>query len=411
MDNVIKEPEGRSFLKNLLPFFVLAHCAHHLLTALPGPLMPFIQEDFGLSYTGVSLVLFSFSLVYGFSQLPAGWLASRVGPRILLMAGIMGVAVAGVLVGISQSYIMMLVFLGLMGLVAGGYHPSASSLISAWVEPEKRGRALGFHLIGGNASFFLAPLVGAGIAATWGWRYSFIGLAIPTVLLGIIFYVFMARWGSGGQAWQVKAERQEEAQPVPGNRRRLVIFLILIIIAGGAGTSIMMFMPLYIVDQFGVSKQTASSMLSIVFGTGLIASPLGGYLSDRIGRIRIILVVSLAAGIFIYLLRFVPYGWGIGDLFFINGLGIGGMMLIIGICNSVRMPVSESYIVGQTTTRNRSTIYGIYFFAMQEAGAAYAPIYGYLADHYGFHFCFTVVSAVVVGVTLVCSVLLWSSQD
>lgn len=87
------------------------------------------------------------------------------------------------------------------------------------------------------------------------------------------------------------------------------------------------------------------------------------------------------------------------------------MMLIIGICNSVRMPVSESYIVGQTTSRNRSTIYGIYFFAMQEAGAAYAPIYGYLADNYGFHFCFTVVSAVVVGVTLVCSVLLWGSQD
>ena len=394
-----------------MPFFVLAHCAHHLLTALPGPMMPFIQEDFGLSYTEVSLVLASFSLVYGFSQLPAGWLASRIGPRILLMAGILGVAVVGVLVGISQTYIMMLVFMGLMGLVAGGYHPSASTLISAWVEPEKRGRALGFHLIGGNASFFLAPLVGAGIAAAWGWRYSFIGLAIPTVILGVIFYIYMARWGSGGQAWKVKAEHHDEAPMAPTNRRNLIIFLILIIIAGGAGMSIMMFMPLYIVDQFGVSKQTASSMLSIVFGTGLIASPLGGYLSDRIGRIRIILVVTLLAGIFIYLLKYVPYGWGIGDLFYINGLGIGFMMLIIGICNSVRMPVSESYIGRQTTTRNRSTVFGIYFFAMQEAGAAFAPIYGYLVDNYGFHFCFSVVSVVVVVVTLVCSVLLWRSQD
>ncbi len=411
MDTVPKEPEGRSFLKTLLPFFVLAHCAHHLLTALPAPMMPFIQEDFGLSYTEVGLVAMAFGLVYGFSQLPAGWLGSRVSPRILLMAGIMGVAVAGVLVGLSQTYIMMLVFLALMGLMAGGYHPSASSLITSWVEPEKRGRALGFHLIGGNTSFFLAPLIGAGIAAAWGWRYSFIGLAIPTVILGIVFYVYMSRWGSGGQAWRVKAERHEEAAPAPGNRRRLVIFLILIIMAGGASTSLMMFVPLYVVKQFGVSKQTAASLLSIVFGTGMFASPLGGYLSDRIGRIRIILVVSLLAGVFIYLLKVVPYGWGIGDLFFINGLGIGAMMLIIGICNSVRMPVSESYIGGQTTSRNRSTVYGIYFFAMQQAGAIYSPVYGVLVDHYGFHFCFTVVSAVVVGVTLVCSVLLWGSQD
>ena len=87
-------------------------------------------------------------------------------------------------------------------------------------------------------------------------------------------------------------------------------------------------------------------MLSIVYGTGLIASPLGGYLSDRIGRIRIILVTGFVAGVFIYLLKYVPYGWGVGDLFFINGLGIGAMMFIIGICNSVRMPVSESYIGG-----------------------------------------------------------------
>jgi len=49
MNTVIKEPKPRSFLTTLLPFFVLAHCAHHLLTALPAPMMPFIQEDLGLS--------------------------------------------------------------------------------------------------------------------------------------------------------------------------------------------------------------------------------------------------------------------------------------------------------------------------------------------------------------------------
>lgn len=390
---------------------MLAHCAHHLLTALPAPLLPFIQEDLRLSYTQVGLVMTAFSSTYGFSQLPSGWLASRIDPRILLMAGILGVAVVGVLVGLSQTYIMALVFLALMGLMAGGYHPAASSLISAWVEPGKRGRALGFHLTGGNASFFMAPLLGAGIAAAWGWRVSFLGLAVPTALFGIIFYMFMTRWGGSGQAWQVKGGHLDENQPAPGNRSRLVIFLILIILAGGASLSVLVFVPLYVVAQFGIAKQTAASLLSIAYATGLFASPLGGYLSDRIGRIRIILGVCLVAGIFIYLLQYVPYGWGIGDLFFINGLGIGAIIFVIGICNSVRMVVSESYIGGQTTSRNRSTVYGIYFFATMEAGAIFSPIYGILVDNFGFHFCFSVVSAVAVAVTLICSVLLWGSKD
>ncbi len=320
-------------------------------------------------------------------------------------------AVVGVLVGLSQTYIMLIVFLILMGLTAGGYHPSASSMISASAEAEKRGRALGFHLIGGNASFFLAPLVGAGIAAAWGWRVSFLGLAVPTALFGIVFYILMGRWAGASRIPRVRTDQLDVTPAPPGSMRNLVVFLLLVVFGGGASMSILQFIPLYVVKHFGVGEQTAASMLSIVFGTGLIASPLAGYLSDRIGRIRMILVASLLSGILIYLLKLVPYGWGIGDLFFINGLGIGAVMLFAGLCNSVRMPVSESYIGRQTTARIRSTIYGIYFFAMQEASALYAPLYGYIVDNYGFHYCFTMSSAIVIGVSLVCSVLLWGSKD
>ena len=134
-----------------------------------------------------------FSLSYGIGQLPAGWLADRIGPRILITIGICGVALVGLLVGLSQTYIMLIVLLALMGVVGGGYHPSAAPMISASVEPKNRGRALGFHLIGGSGSFFLAPLVAAATATTWGWRGSFIGLAVPTMIFGITFYVLLGR--------------------------------------------------------------------------------------------------------------------------------------------------------------------------------------------------------------------------
>ena len=156
---------------------MLAHFFHHLLPALAIPILPFIRNDFKLNYTQSALVLSTFALAYGIGQLPAGWLADRIGPRILIMVGILGVAVVGVLVGLSQTYIMLLVFLVLMGLLAGGYHPASTPLISASVEPNQRGRALGFHLIGGNLGFAVTPIIAAAIAANWDWRASFFWMA------------------------------------------------------------------------------------------------------------------------------------------------------------------------------------------------------------------------------------------
>ncbi|MBN2319924.1 MAG: hypothetical protein JXR49_12635, partial [Acidobacteria bacterium] len=50
------EPESRNFFLKTLPFFIMAHAAHHFLTALPTPLFPAIRDEFKLSYTKASLV-------------------------------------------------------------------------------------------------------------------------------------------------------------------------------------------------------------------------------------------------------------------------------------------------------------------------------------------------------------------
>lgn len=390
---------------------MLAHFAHHLLTALPVPLSPFIRDDFKLSYTQVAVVNSAFALPYGIGQLPAGWLADRIGPRMLITIGILGVAVVGVLVGISQTFIMLIVFLVLMGLAGGGYHPSSAPLISASVEPKKRGRALGIHLIGGSASFFLAPIIAAAIAGTWGWRGPFIVLAVPSAIFGILFFIFLGQGRGTRYAQRLAAQHPAEEKPAPGNIRRLVAFLVLTVIGGGMGFSITGFIPLYLVDHFGVSEPTAASMLSIIWSAGLWAGPFGGYLSDRIGRVPIIIATGVVGGVLVYLLRVVPYGWGIGDLFFVNGLGIGILLFFFGINSFIRMPVSEAFIMSQTSVHRRSTVYGIYYFAMQQAGGIFALIVGPIIDRYGFHTTFTIASAVSISVTLVCSVFLLGSKD
>lgn len=373
---------------------------HHLVTALPIPLLPFIRDDFALDYTQSGLAVSAFNLPYGISQLPAGWFADRIGPRILITTGICGVALAGLLVGLSQTYIMMIVFLALMGVLGGGYHPASPPVISASVGPKNRGRALGVHLIGGSASYFLTPLIGVAIATVWGWHGSFITLAVPTMAFGILFYVLLGRRADTKRAKHRITSSHSQAPPTPGHLRRLAVLIILSTFNGAMIFSIIAFIPLLMVDHFGVGKETAAIFLAIIYSAGLWASPLGGYLSDRLGRVPVILTVCFIAGPAIYLLNLVPYG-----------LGIGALLLIIGMVQYIRMPVTEAYIVGQTSERNRSTILGIYYFGNQGGSGVLTPIMGHLIDQLGFHTSFTIAGATVVVVTLACSILLWGNWD
>jgi len=342
----------------------------------------------------------SFALSAGAGQLPSGWLADRIGPTILIMVGIFGVAVAGVLVGISHTYVMLLVFLVFMGLLSGGYHPAATPLISASVATNQRGRALGFHLIGGNASFFLAPLVAGAIAGVWGWRGSFLVLAIPTAVFGLIFYIYLTR--RGGKTYTVEARRKfaEEKPPQRGNVRRLVAFLTMVVLGGGAGMSVLAFLTLYMVDKLGASEPMAASLMSIVYFSGLWAGPVGGYISDRVGSARVIIATALISGLVIYGIKVATLGFGFYAILFLMGLNM-----------AVRMPVTEVFIMSQTPAKHRSMIYGVYYFTMQYTGAIFAPFMGSLIQRYGFDFCFNLAAAAVTVMAVITSVFIWDAKD
>lgn len=384
----------------MLPLFVLAHFSHHLLSALLVPLLPFIRDNFALDYTQAGWVISAFTLSYGISHLPSGWLADRIGPRILITIGISGVALAGLLVGLSPTYVMMIIFLVVLGLTGGGYHPAAAPLISAAVDSKSRGRALGIHQIGGSASYFLAPLIAVAIATTFGWRSSFIWLSIPTIIFGIAFYVFLGRRGYAAKAKSGITGSDIEAPPTPGRWRRLVALITLSVVGQALLVSTTSFIPFFIVDHFGASEQAAGAILALIYSAGIWAGPLGGYLSDRLGTVPLMIVASLIAGPIVYLLNLAPYSWG-----------IPAVALAIGMVRHIPMPVSEAYIIGHTSERNRSTILGIYYFGSRGGPGVITPILGYLIDRFGFNTGFSVVGAAMVILTLGSSIFLWGKRD
>ncbi len=393
-------PTGRlSRLRGIFPglvvLFALAHLSHHIVTALPVPLLPFIRDEFGLDYTRAALVISAFSIPYGFAQLPAGWLADRFGARRMILLGISGVSVAGLAVGLSTQYVAMLVALGIMGALGGGYHPSAPPLIAAVTEPARRGRVLGVHMIGGSASYFLAPLVAAALAGVWGWRMPFISLALPSIVYGIVFFIILGR-------------RERRTASMPASSARVVVesqeridwvsmaaFLVLTGISAATVLSAVSFIPLYLVDVFGYAEATAALPVALFYSTGLWAAVTGVLLSDRIGPVRVVGGFAILSAPFVAALGFTG-----------SDVVIVALLFVLGVGTYARAPASEAYIVGRTPAGKRSTVLGLYYFGSMEGSGVLAPVFGYLIDHFGFTVAFSATAVALLAVALVCVLVL-----
>jgi MFS family permease len=380
--------------------FALAHFSHHILTALVVPLLPFIRSDFALDYTQSGLVVSAFSLAYGIGQLPAGWLADRVGAGLMIMVSISGVALAGLFVGLSPTFILIIVSLAMMGLAGGGYHPTPAPLIFMSVAPKNLGRALGLHFMGGSATYFLAPLIGVAIASAWSWRSTFIAIALPTILFGIFFYFLLCRGESRAKQKPKTTKSPDEKKTSSLPWRSLVAFIILSAFIAAIIQSIIAFIPLFMIDHFGASKKTAAAFLAIIYSGGLWAAPLGGSLSDRIGRVRMMLAMSFFLGPVIYVLNHVPFG-----------IGLGGLFVGMGIVLTIRTPVAEAFIVSWSPPHLRSTILGIFFFSAIEGGGVLTPLIGFLIDQFGFNTSFTVAAAATVAVSVICFLFLRGNRN
>lgn len=362
--------------------------------------MPFIRDDFNLDYTQVGWIMSAYTLAYGISHLPAGWLSDRLGPRLMITIGISGVALFAILTGVAPTYLAMVIFMVLLGVMGGGYHPAASPVVSASVDERNRGRALGLHQIGGTASFFLTPLIAVAIASALGWRGSVITISIPAFIIGIVLFVLLGKRGYAQKAPEVTASRQAEPREPSGNIRRLIPFITLGVVLQVMIFSVASYIPLFAVDNLKASEETGALLFSLFHFAGLWAGPIGGYLSDRLGKVPVMLTVSIVAGPAVYLLSLASLGWSIWLV-----------LLAIGICMYIAMPVTEAYIITHAPERHRSTVLGVYYFASRGGVGLIILAVGYLADRFSFETSFSMVGGAVLGVALICSVFLWGRRD
>jgi MFS transporter, FSR family, fosmidomycin resistance protein len=162
--------------------------SHYYILVLP-PLFAFVRADYGVSYTELGLALAAFNVVSAALQTPAGFLVDWLGARILLMIGLLLGALAFAIVGLVDSFWVLVAMFGVAGVGNTVYHPADYALLSHRVSPERIGHAYSVHTFAGMLGSAAAPVSLLLMQSVWGWRGAFIGTALLgfTVAAAIAF--------------------------------------------------------------------------------------------------------------------------------------------------------------------------------------------------------------------------------
>jgi FSR family fosmidomycin resistance protein-like MFS transporter len=364
-----------------------AHVLHDGYTDLLYVLLPVWQAEFALSLAQVGLLKTAYSAVMASLQVPAGFLAERLGERALLA---LGTAVAGLgylLAGWSGGFFGLVACLAVGGVGSSVQHPLGSSIIARNFEGPGLRTALSTYNFSGDIGKMLFPAATAWLVATWSWRpattvIGAVGLVVAIVLLRLLP-------ASVHDRDHVAADDTNNPPPKtlpPGMARRGFLALAAIGIVDSATRMGFLILLPFLLTQKGASLPTIGPCLTLVFAGGAAGKFVCGVIAARLGIIRTVVLTECATALGIIAL--LP-------------LSIGAAMLLlpaIGVALNGTSSVLYGTVAELVPAARRARAFGIFYTCTIGAGAISPSIYGLMSDLAGVPFTLVVVGLVVLAV-------------
>lgn len=305
-----------------------------------GLLLPAMRVDLGLSVQQAGNLGTASSLGYLLMVLPAGFIASRRGPRLSILIGLALIALACGVMAVAQHYAVFIVLMIILGFGTALLYTPLIALIIGWY-PNRRGSVIGIAnsgigigmlAIGLYVPVLIENLGHSGFKAAWASFAAFAAL----VLVLAIRYTHNPPGAGGGQtqtqATQRKADRQQVFNSA-GIRMIAVIYGVL----GVSYIVQSVFMYSYALDA-GIDPVRAGVMASTMGLLSILAGSIWGGVSDWIGR-AVTLMICFSLTLLVTLLPVIlPTDSGFFIHFAVSGLVVGGLFTVILAATSERVP-------------------------------------------------------------------------
>lgn len=358
-------------------FFLAAsfYLYEFILQVAPSVMAESMMKTFGVTGQGFGFISAFYFYAYAPTQLPAGVLYDRYGPRKLMTFAIILCALGSAFFASTDSVFTACIGRFLIGIGSAFSFIGVLVLLSRWFPPHYFAIFAGIAQLMSSVGAMFGEMPLAALIGQVGWRNaSFILSGVGFILAGF-FWVF------------IRDYPHQQNQAIPNHYLRDEWKRLVAVckhahtwITGGYAfaiwTPIAVFAALwgvpYLQEKYHITVVAASGLCSMIWlGIG-IGSPLLGWFSDLIESRRIALIISavfglVATSILLYLPE-LSIGWAYAVLF-VLGLGAGGQTVSFAV---VKENNSAEMVGTASGFNNLSVLIG---------GAIFQPLVGYILQH------------------------------
>ena len=370
-----------------------------------------LGQEYGLSKVQLGWVFSAFLIGYAGFQIPAGWLAVRMGPRKILTVGVLWWGVFTALTAIVSPTgthaltALILVRLGL-GIGESVVYPAANQFVARWVPAQERGKANGWIFAGVGAGAGLTPPVLNAIIESYGWRASFWFCAVVGAIAGLIWYI--AARDRPDQHPRVSAEELAYIRagidsstpaarpPIPWRRiftdRDVWALTISYFTFGYVVWIFFSWFFIYLAEVRGLNLKTSALYSMLPFIAMTVCCLLGGVINDavvkrhglRIGRCGLPVIALLLTAVFLVFGSMADSA-GMATLILAGGAGA------IYLAQSAYWSVTADF-----AGPHAGVVSGVMNMGCQVGGAITASLTPWIAAQFGWTSAFFVAAALAV---------------
>jgi MFS family permease len=269
--------------------------------------LPPLQADFGATRSAAALPYTLTLIGFGIGGVLMGRLADRFGVMVPVLVSALalgaGYTTAGLAGSLLQFSVAHGVLIGLLGMSAT-FAPLVADT-SLWFT-RRRGIAVAICISGNYLSGALWPPIVQHFIDTAGWRATYIGIGLFCVVSMLpLAFVLRRRpplLGSAGNVMKTGSRSERPLGFSPGSLQALLC-------VAGLACCVAMSMPLVHIVAYcgdlGFAAARGAEMLSLMLGFGVISRLAFGFLSDRLGGLRTLLLASSLQAVAIAL--FLPF--------------------------------------------------------------------------------------------------------
>jgi sugar phosphate permease len=376
---------------------------------------PFLKTEMGLSATQLGLVFSAFAYPYAAMQIFGGWLTDKYGPRLVLTVLSLIWALATILTGFTWGLTSLLVFRFMLGVGEGGAFPAATRAFTFWMPVSQRGFAQGithsFARLGGA----ITPPIVLAIAATRGWRESFIVLGVVSLAWTVLYVWFFRntpvehKWITEPELQEIRANAPKMIKMTQGKTpwaemiRKMWLVTFVDFCYGWSLWVFLTWLPSYLKDARGFDLKQLAMFATLPLLAGVVGDTLGGVASDLVYKLtgslklarRVILVIGMGGAI-AFVLPAIYTATAINAVILLSAA-----FFFLELTNAVlwSLPIDIAGRFAGTAGGMMNTGFGI-------AGMISPAVFGFLIDRTGSYELPFLISTGLLGIGAVCSLMI-----